>query len=172
MQVAIWKVAKSGTRVSLVLFILQEVGRLVSFHPSAVDYLEGRVSTGVVHAAQWSVPAGGQGDLRPGIMVDGSCDAVQSQIQEEKKRSKRKCVSKMRLTLCHREYSRARTASSGMTRCRDRSSPMECKKASNSIFVYSWHWFHSQKKNAKKQNKKHADVNVHAQICTEPNNKH
>lgn len=86
MQVAIWKVAKSGTRVSLVLFILQEVGRLVSFHPSAVDYLEGRVSTGVVHAAQWSVPAGGQGDLRPGIMVDGSCDAVQSQIQEEKKK--------------------------------------------------------------------------------------
>lgn len=74
--------------------------------------------------------------------------------KKKKKRSKRKCVSKMRLTLCHREYSRARTAFSGMTRCRDRSSPVECKKASNSIFVYSWHWFHSQEKNAKKQNKK------------------
>lgn len=42
----------SGAGVSLLFFVLQEVGRPVSRHPSRIYHLKGRVPTGVVHAAQ------------------------------------------------------------------------------------------------------------------------
>lgn len=46
----------SVARVALLFLVLQQVGRPVARHPSAVHHLQGRVSTGVVHAAQGRVP--------------------------------------------------------------------------------------------------------------------
>lgn len=42
----------SGASVPLFFFILQEVGRPVSRHPSPIHHLQGHISAGVVHAAQ------------------------------------------------------------------------------------------------------------------------
>lgn len=67
--------AASGAGVSLLFFVLQEVGWLVSLHPPPIHHLQGRVPTGVVHTAQWSVPAGGQRGFRPRFL-HFSCDVV------------------------------------------------------------------------------------------------
>jgi len=55
----------SGAGVSLLVLVLQEVGRLVARHPPHIHRLEGRVPTGVVHTAEGRVPAGGRRRLRP-----------------------------------------------------------------------------------------------------------
>lgn len=56
---------RSGTRVPLLFLVLQQVGRPIARHASAVHHLQGGVPTGVVHAAQRRVPAeGGHRRLR------------------------------------------------------------------------------------------------------------
>lgn len=102
----------SGPGVSLLFFILQEVGWLVSSHPLLIHHPEGSISTGVVHTAQRSVPVGRQRRLRPIIphlRCHNKCKIIE-------------CI----LTLYHREYSRAHIRSSRATRCRDTSNPVEC----------------------------------------------
>lgn len=64
MRVAKLALTSTGERrsslaaVPLLFLVLQEVGRLVSGHPPLVHLLEGRVTTGVVHAPEGSVPTG------------------------------------------------------------------------------------------------------------------
>lgn len=111
--------ATSGAGVSLLFFVLQEVGRPVSRHPPPIHHLQGRVSTGVVHAAQRSVPAGRQ----------RVSDQKHSALQPLCCAFRIECI----LTPYHREYSRARIMSSRMTRCHDTSSPAECWEKSNII---------------------------------------
>lgn len=46
------EVTSSSAGVPLLFLILQEVGWLVTRHPPRVHHLQGRVTTGVVHAPQ------------------------------------------------------------------------------------------------------------------------
>lgn len=68
--VAVW----SGARVPLLFLVLQQVGRPIARHASAVHHLQGGVPTGVVHAAQRRVPAeGGHRPIRLGANCMSGC---------------------------------------------------------------------------------------------------
>lgn len=66
---------RSGARVPLLFLVLQQVGRPIARHASAVHHLQGGVPTGVVHAAQRRVPVeGGHRTFRLRILHVGlSC---------------------------------------------------------------------------------------------------
>lgn len=125
-QVTVKSDATSGTGGSLLFFILQEVGWLVPCHPSPIHHLEGRVSTGVVHAAQWSVPAGRRTSVR------STKKRTFTEHVQKRERLKGVCV----LTLYRKVYSRAHIVSSRTTRCHDMSNPVECWKTA--YFMGLW----------------------------------
>lgn len=126
---------RSGTRGPLVFLVLQQVGRPVARHPSAVHHLQGGVPTGVVHATQGRVSAeGGHRPFRqrvPHVRLSCCCARLAGAAWGGGEKEKRIP------TLYRRECSRARTAFSGRTRCRDTSSPAEQReRASVGFLVY------------------------------------
>lgn len=126
---------RSGARGPLLFLVLQQVGRPVARHPSAVHHLQGGVPTGVVHATQGRVSA--EGGHRTIQAKSPACQAVMLLCT-----SGWRCVGwggnekeKRIPTLYRRECSRARIAFSGRTRCRDTSSPAEQRERASVGFL-------------------------------------
>lgn len=134
----------SGTGVTLLFFILQEVGWFVSCHPPRVNHLEGSVSTSVVHTAQWSVPAGWHTHLMQRIL---HCSCYVTWNLNKRRIQQMERVDGCVLTLYHRGYSRAHITSSRTTRCHDTSSPVLEDVRFNWFVIGSWlvqsSWTHS-----------------------------